>query len=138
MTDNVTSCDCDDEYPCEQHFDAVVIREGASLHTADESLALFVDDAVSLGAELSPWGKGVMTVAWRLLREHESLGVAWLPDNDSGEVTRDELVNLSDQMETELHTLGYRVFRNDGYVIGKITGGPLATDDDVCDDCRND
>ena len=117
------TCECSEEYgPCELHAETLVVREGASLHTADELLAIFIRDAVDLGAELSPYGKDVLSRVWSALSANESMGVAWLED----ESLQDELATVSSQLETTLYTLGFSVYWEDGYRIVKITGGPLA------------
>ena len=118
-------CECSEEYgPCEQHSELFASREGSSLRTADELLSVFIDDAVSLGAELSPYGKDI------LLRADAAMQVSgpmsnWLPDTEEGYEFRDALQTVANQVETELYTLGYSVYWEDGYRIVKITGGPL-------------
>lgn len=104
----------------------VIIREGASLRTADELGVLFVEDAVSLGAELSPWGRTTLDRLNALLSEWRDpqSGTAWLPESDD----REDLYALQSQMETELYTLGYVVEHEDGYVI------TLNDDDDDTED----
>lgn len=127
-------CECnEDDGPCESHMETVVMREGASMRSADELSALFVDDAVSIGAELSATGEAMQ----RELNDTASWEGSWLRDPDTADAMRD----LTNQLESDIATLDdgpFYVRWDDGYVIYKITGGPLATDDDVCDDCRND
>lgn len=118
----LASCECSDEYgPCELHATTLIVREGASLHTADELSAIFLNDAVGLGAELSPYGQDVLKRVSDTLSANESMGVAWLEDGE----LQDELQTVSNQVETELYTLGYSVYWEDGYRIVKVTGGPL-------------
>lgn len=118
--------DCTEEFgPCENHCEVLIVREGASLRTADELTVQFIDDAVSLGAELSPWGKTVLQRAKKLLADNESMGVAWLPEGPDGDEVRDDLDTLTWQVEANLEPM---VYREDGYRIIKITGGPLAED----------
>lgn len=120
------NCECSEEFgPCEAHGEVLISREGASLRTGDELAVQFIEDAISLGAELSPWGKDVLSRARAALSENESMGVAWLPDGEDGEGIRDDLQTLEWQVEAELEPM---VYREDGYRIIKITGGPLAED----------
>ena len=128
MSDTVEDCYCTDEGPCEQHLEMLVTREGASTRTADELLTVFVEDAMSVGVELSPWGRDVLERANALLDANRSMGVAWLPEDDGG--VRDELDTLQHQVEAELSGLGLSSWWDDGYVIGRVTGGPLADDAD--------
>lgn len=120
------SCECSEEFgPCEQHCEVLVSREGASLRTGDELAVQFIDDAVSLGVELSPWGKSVLQRAKKLLADNESMGAAWLPEGTDGDEVRDDMQTLEWQVKAELEPA---VYREDGYRIVKITGGPLAED----------
>lgn len=121
-------CDCTEEFgPCEQHSELFVSREGASLRTADELLTVFLNDAKDLGAELSPYGQDVLTRADAALMEYAKENVsfsAWLDDAE----LQDELATVVSQLETELYTLGYSIYWEDGYRIVKITGGPFKED----------
>lgn len=126
MTD---TCDCSEEYgPCELHGETVTRREGASTRTADDLQSVFVADAVALGATLSPYGKSAIAEIDAALESERSMGVAWLPNDETGAGLADELGSLVSQMETELHTLGYSVYWEDGYRIVRVTGGPLSSD----------
>lgn len=126
----MTTCDCTEEYgPCEQHSELLVSREGASLHTADELVALFISDAVGVGVELSPWGKDVLSRAQEALAANTSMGVSWLPETEDGEALRDELATLQYQVESELASLELSVYWEDGFRILKLTGGPLTEQD---------
>lgn len=121
MTNNL-ECDCSEEYgPCEDHSELMASREGASTRTADELLVIFIQDAVDLGATLSPYGIDVLNRAIAELAANEDMGVSWL----SSDSLRDELVTVSDQVETTLYTMELSVFWEDGYRILKVTGGPL-------------
>ena len=118
-------CECSEEYgPCEQHSELLVSREGSSLRTGDELLSVFIDDAVSLGAELSPYGKDIVFRADAAMQVSGPMS-NWLPDTEEGYELRDALQTVANQVETELYTLGYSVYWEDGYRIVKITGGPL-------------
>jgi len=110
--------DCSEEYgPCEKHSELITSREGASLRTADELCELFIEDAVALGAELSAYGRVIQA------RVNDKLSnESWLEDADLAEELRD----VTNQMETELSTLGYSTYWDDGYRIIRVTGGPLA------------
>lgn len=108
-----TECGCSSEFgPCEAHGEAVVVREGASLRTADELALCLVDDLVGLGAELSPWGQEVRDLAAEALSA--STGpCAWLEDED----LRDDLHDLANQVDC---STDYIVVRDDGYVIYQV------------------
>ena len=121
-------CYCTEEYgPCEYHAETLVQREGASQRTADELRSLFIDDAVSVGAELSPYGKDALSrINANLNANRSPYGTAWLDDDSLS----DELGGLVNAMETELYTLGLSVYWEDGYTIVRITGGPLSDEDE--------
>jgi hypothetical protein len=122
-------CDCSEEYgPCEDHSELLVSREGASLRTADELLSVFIDDAAILGAELSPYGKDIVFRADAAMAVEGPMS-NWLPETEDGYELRDALATVANQVETELYTLGYLVYWEDGYRIVKVTGGPLAEDE---------
>lgn len=111
----MTDCECSEEYgPCESHCDVLAQREGASLRTGDELIALYLDDALSIDPEcLSPYGRDVKARVDAALAES-----SWLDDSDLG----DELYSVRDQVESSLDAVTYW---DDGYRIVKITGGPL-------------
>lgn len=125
----MSECECSWEYgPCEDHGEAIIIREGASVRTADESACVLILDIIGLcedvgetiDAVTSPYGHGV------LARVEED--AAWSGPNCSGwledDGLRDELYSLADQMESYLPD-GLYLFEDDGYVISRIIGGPL-------------
>lgn len=97
----------------EHEHEAVVIREGASLRTADELLECFVSDAIDLGAELSPYGAESLRLAREALENDRSArsGVAWIESDD----VREGLADLAWQVEADLSD--YCVVWEDGYVI---------------------
>ena len=114
-------CDADEMLPCEQHMTVLCVREGASLRTADELLHLWCLDATKVGAEVSPWGKALLTKAGELLESVRFLGVSWLPED--AEDVRDDLDTLRYQLEASLATLDLPVWThwNDGYVMFVMT-----------------
>jgi hypothetical protein len=127
----VWECDCDEDedLPCEEHMIVLAQREGASTRTADELLAVWLDDAAAVpGVEVSPWGQEVMRQAWDALERNRAYGVAWLPD-DVAEGLRDDMETLRDQLETSLATLDDPVSTHwdDGYVMYRVSSdSPLA------------
>lgn len=124
----VEDCDCSEEYgPCGEHSETLIRREGASTRTADDLARTFLHDAVSVGAELSPYGRDVRNRADMALDANERLGVAWLPDDEVGAELADELQSVVWQVESAMPD-GLRVYWEDGYSIVRITGGPLAED----------
>lgn len=104
----MTQCDCSDEYgPCEQHGDTLVVREGASLHTADELAMIEIDDLVSVGAELSAWGQA------EYKRLEQALTDRWFDNPDDGEAARDLVTQLESNVADlwVIHDDGYRIVR---------------------------
>jgi len=99
---------CGDEG--EHEHEAVVIREGASTRTADELDLQVIDDLVSLGAELSPWGADVLAKVRAALDASDS-PTAWLEDDG----LRDDLDSLASQVECSM--TDHVVIWEDGYVI---------------------
>jgi len=138
MMDSNCKCECDEEYgPCEEHGNAVVVREGASTRTADDLLLLFCEDAAAVLLDATgedrttPWARSLMADAELMLADNASMGVRWLPEEDQNGETRDAwidaLMTLRDEMEAELSTLDapHFTYWNDGYVIYRVTRGPL-------------
>jgi hypothetical protein len=102
-------CECSEDYgPCEQHSEVLVVREGASLHTADELAALLIHDLVDNGwAELSPFGADVLRDA----DEAFGRGERWLEDA----TLQESLFSVADQVESAAADVW--VTHDDGYVI---------------------
>jgi hypothetical protein len=122
-------CYCSEEFgPCDLHCEVLVSREGASHRTSDELLSVFIDDAVALGAAISSYGRDIVSRADSAMQVDGPMS-NWLPDTEEGYELRDALQTVANQMETELYTLGYSIYWEDGYRVVKITGGPLAEDD---------
>lgn len=109
MTTTRPECDCTDEYgPCEQHCETLVIREGASLRSADELTLIYLDDALALDPEcLAPYGQSVKAEA----EAPEAWDGSWLKDPDLADALRD----VAWQVESYLSPLW--TLWNDGYVI---------------------
>lgn len=108
------TCECSEEFgPCEDHGETLVVREGASLHTADELSMILIDDLVSVGAELSPWGRTErdrLSAALEASRDNVS-GTAWFADPDDADAAH----SLADQLEGYVADLW--IIRDDGYRI---------------------
>lgn len=124
-----TECECSEDWgPCEEHCEVIAQREGASTRTADELCVVFIEDAVDLGVELSPWGQDTYRAAVDNLDANRSMGVAWFSDDEEGAELHDSVRGLVDQVENDLATMdeGYSVWWEDGYVISRVTGGPLS------------
>jgi len=116
---NTVECECGEEYgPCEEHGTVLAQREGASLRTADELLSVYLHDARSIDPEvLSPYGLDVLARADAALDGPAS----WLDDSELA----DELAGVAWQVESALDADTYW---EDGYIIVRVTGGPLADD----------
>ena len=117
MAEN-TCADCsEDEGPCEAHSEILAQREGASLRTGDELALVFIEDALGIDPEvLSPYGQMVYGEAREALASERHI---------EDPETADALSDVVHQVEAYL---GLWVTWNDGYVIARVTGGPLADD----------
>lgn len=112
------TCDCSEDFgPCELHCDVLVSREGASMRSADELSALFVDDVADLDV---PVPADVFVTLASLRWD----GV-WLADDGTGD-SADALEWARQAAEDQLGAAGLRVEWNDGYQIYRVTGGPLS------------
>ena len=115
-------CECSEDFgPCEDHSTVLVMRDGASMRSADELCELFVMDAVQLGAELSASGRILMA---EVAADFAATGESWLSDPDLADALRD----LTNQVESDLYTVDAIhpwVTWEDGYVVNNVTGGPL-------------
>lgn len=124
----MTECYCSEEFgPCEWHGEILVSRVGASSRTADELLAQFAHDCLALDPDcLSPVGREWLADADAALDKGRDpiSGVAWISEED--EIARDGLEDLRRQLESYFADLW--ITWEDGYVIARVTGGPLATD----------
>ena len=114
-----TECECSEEYgPCVQHGEVLAQREGASVRTADELCVMFILDALSCGAELSPYGADVLARADANLAANERSGVAWFSNDEDGQSLADEVRSLVDQVESTLDAVTYW---EDGYQIVRLS-----------------
>lgn len=114
-----TDCDCSEEYgPCETHCQQYAQRVGSSNRSADELMSVFLDDGAALLPETdrAPY----LELATRVDAALESQGPfsSWLDDTDLAEEMRD----AADRLESDLGSLGFWTFWEDGYVIVKPTG----------------
>lgn len=146
----------EDDGPCEDHLDLLVSREGAAQRTADELVAVFLGDVSGLWEDArgtAPTGDHYDLAAdyWQAVseegdRERERAeregGFAyvsgWAPE--SGKITRADgsvyewadgemSQALSDAIpagESDLADLGLSVQWDDGFIVYRLTGGPLA------------
>jgi hypothetical protein len=120
-------CTCTDEYgPCEFHGETLVIREGASLRTADELGVEFLSDtAAVLGAWPSEeFERETLRLGNALADNRSEMGTAWFRDAEDGDALGDAI----GQAESALSAAGLSAYWEDGYRIIRITGGPLAGD----------
>ena len=107
----VISCECSDEYgPCEQHGDALVVREGASVRTADESALQLIDDLADLGYKSTDeYSLTFIEMIRPYLEKYH-----WLDDPDWS----DTLYEIAFAVESNANDVW--VISNDGYVIWKL------------------
>jgi hypothetical protein len=138
--ETMTECECSEDYgPCEDHCEVMAQRAGASTYTADELAAVFLGDVAALFEYYGrpvPTGDHYETAAIYWEATYHDGG--WAPD--SGAVALSPVVFarwsdgdlsqwLSDAItgaESDLADLGLSVFWDDGYVISRLIGGPLA------------
>ncbi len=113
-------CECSEEYgPCERHGELLAQRDGASSRTADELTLVLIDDLISVGAELSPWGKDIVEQAEAQLND-DPIDSRWLEDPD----LVDALMDVADQAEAYVADLW--VIRDDGYrIVRPLADCPL-------------
>lgn len=124
-----SECECSEEYgPCEDHVRVLASREGASTRTADELLIVWCEDAAAIiGADaLAPWGTDLIARAWRDAVTEGDHGCHWFSE-ERGDALRSELETLENQLESSLASMDEPAytFRDDGYQIVNIIGGPL-------------
>ncbi len=128
---SATECECSEEYgPCEDHSEVLAQREGASTRTADELLAVFIGDAIDImegeedliaGALIGTWS-AVADAYWKACPNG-----GWAPIAEGDAYTlSEELADTANVVESYLPAL---VYWEDGYVISRITGGPLLEED---------
>lgn len=130
MSENTLSafqtCGCDEEYgPCETHSVLEVLREGASLHTADELSLIFVLDVKALvGADfLDERDQADLARIEAALADERWLGES--DDSDEYDAA-DALYDLVQAAESAASLGGYWVRWDDGFTIRRVTGGRFA------------
>ena len=135
MTDALRdACYCTDEGPCESHLEVLCSREGASLHTADELRAIFIGDAIDMMDPDNAATAGYVTDEDRALFAsvvdpiRETADEYWTAtDNRGGWCDDADLTQALYDDAFLLETyLPFYVWWEDGYVVGRIIGGPLA------------
>lgn len=120
-------CECNENYgPCEDHMNVLAQREGASSRTGAELALVFLCDVQAI---LEADGRGTTRIDEMLSywgedhRWNRHMGVETLVDSENdSEALRDD-VELAEGM---LGDVGANVYWEDGYVISRTTGGPLA------------
>lgn len=128
------TCDCSEDYgPCEDHAEVLAQREGASTRTADDLVYVFLADVLAIGEArgwIAPNMLGKINADRLRTAEHhwsdddlwdDNYGVRWLKDQDD----RDALYDDQMMAESLLGDLGLSAWWEDGYVISRVTGGPL-------------
>lgn len=125
------NCDCSEDWgPCEDHMDVIAQREGASTRTADDLVYVFLTDVLAAaedpeirqGAEVNLRGLRTSLTYWeKETRWTDNYGCRWVSEEEPSEI-HDE-IPLGEGI---LAALGLSVNWEDGYVIYRLTGGPLA------------
>jgi len=126
-------CECSEEYgPCEEHGEVIAQREGASTRTADDLAYVFLTDVLAIAED-----RGLISADMRgrvnvdKLREaidywedenlwDDTMGCRWVRDDVDAEIHDEIAIG-----ESVLADLGLAVYWEDGYVISRVTGGPL-------------
>ena len=114
MTDHTITCGCSYEFgPCENHADYLVIREGASLHTANELSLLLADDLRDCGVVFSDdQTRRYDELSKRLsAAENPTSGCAWFAEDDDAQAAHELAYEL------EIQADGLWMLSDDGYVI---------------------
>ena len=112
--DGAMVCECSEDFgPCETHGDTLVIREGASLHTADELTMIEIGDWLDVGANISVWGRAELARLESALEDSRDpvSGTAWFADEDDADSAR----SLAWQLENDQADVW--IIREDGYVM---------------------
>lgn len=129
MSDTTIQCACSEDYgPCEDHAEVLAQREGARTRTADELAAVFISDAADLTRNGQEPGHDDSDAYATMLRYWQECpaGGWWDGENKSGYTYSEELHDASATAEGWLADIDAMVWQEDGYVIFRITGGPLA------------
>lgn len=129
-----TQCECSEEYgPCEEHCEVIAQRAGASSRTADDLAYVFLTDVVGCADDMQRDSEDIAKLRdavtyWEdETRWDDRHGCRWLamPDDDLSD-PRDALQDDVMAAEHVLSDLGLSVWWEDGYVISRVTGGPLS------------
>ena len=126
-------CECSEDWgPCEDHGEVVAQREGASTRTADDLAYVFLTDVLAIGEErgwIAPNMLGKVNADRLRTAEHywsnddlwdDTMGCRWVRDDVDAEIHDEIAIG-----ESVLADLGLAVYWEDGYVISRVTGGPL-------------
>lgn len=129
-------CECSEEYgPCEEHCEVLAQREGASTRTADDLVYVFLTDVLAIAEawEEDNRGEGEEMPAPDLTKLREAvdywgddsrwddqMGCRWVREDVDAEIHDEMYVG-----ENVLADMGLSVWWEDGYVISRVTGGPL-------------
>lgn len=119
-------CECSEEYgPCEDHCEVIAQRGGASSRTADELVYVFLGDVFAI-AESEEFPTDVTKLADAIAYWDDealwddTMGCRWVRDDVDAEIHDEIAVG-----ESVLADMGLTVYWEDGYVISRVTGGPL-------------
>lgn len=126
LVEGYDDCECSEEYgPCELHTDVLAQREGASTRTADDLAYVFLTDVVGiLEAEGRPVPAQLAEAVAYWTEDDlwdDNMGCRWVKETVEAEIHDD--INTG---ESALYDIGASVWWDDGYVIARITGGPLS------------
>lgn len=124
-----STCECSEDYgPCESHSDVLAQRAGASSRSADELLAVFIGDVEAIlaaeGVDVSEDAgmRGAISAATEYWERYPSGG--WVDVDDEPDLAERLHDGATYGAEGALPA-GVYVWWEDGYVISRITGGPL-------------
>ena len=125
-----TQCECSEEYgPCEEHCEVIAQRAGASSRTADDLAYVFLCDVLDIvedgGHAPTVTASGLASLRDAVIyweddsRWDDNYGCRWVKEDEDS--IHDDIV-WGEQVATDL---GLSVYWEDGYVISRVTGGPL-------------
>ena len=125
------ACECSEDFgPCEDHADVLAQRAGASSRTADELCAVFVGDVSAILADAGIAPDAGMVAAMRDADAYwDVCPSGGSPLEDTSAYSLGDALSDAVTFAEQSLPAGTWVWWDDGYVISRITGGPLA-------DCR--
>ena len=126
------ACECSEgDGPCGGHSDVLAQREGAAVRTADELCAVFVGDVAAYLADAGIDPDAGMLAAMADADAYWTVcpSGGWAPVEDPDAYSLSEALADAVRFAEQALPSGVCVWWEDGYVISRITGGPLLDED---------